>query len=211
MSIEIEAVFGRNITLVFDALDINSIDRNRLREIVPGKTPTLMDMPEMMVAVYPPEPFIIQIGDRRIRLNLSAEIPVLGDFPLWQYAEQCNDLVNPDRAKLIAFGYNFDFGIQVSDRTINDLMISKFVQNRHELEEIVNGELVNFLPRITYKNEKVQYDIVFEPFELNRIKVHGNSHFQEEGLRLPKGDLLRESYLENFESIRGVVLNLLAY
>ena len=84
MAAVIEAVFGRNITLVYDALDLKAIDRNKLREIIPETTPTVMDMPEMVVAVFPPSPWLIQIGDRRIRINIAAEIEDLGDFPLWE-------------------------------------------------------------------------------------------------------------------------------
>ena len=209
MPAQIEAVFGRNITLVYDALDFNAVDRNKLRGIFPGVTPTIMDMPDMIVAVYPPNPLLIQIGDRRIRVNLTLEIPELGDFPMWEYAEKCKDLIQTSKTGIIAYGYNFDFGVLITDTTIEDLLISKFVHDRSGLEKTLQGTLVSFLPRITFKNGNVKYDIVFEPFKNNRIKAHGNAHLQKEGIQLPEGDQLRLSYVEHFARLRSVILSLL--
>jgi hypothetical protein len=164
----------------------------------------------MIVAVYPPDPLLVQIGDRRIRINLAVETPDLGDFPLWEYAVKCLNLIQTSNANIIAYGYNFDFGILITDDIIEDLLISKFVHDRSELENALQGTLVSFLPRLIFKDGDVQYDIVFEPFQNNRIKVHGNAHFQKEGILLPEGEQLRISYFEHFAHLSTVILSLLA-
>lgn len=209
MPAQVEAVFGRNITLVYDTLDPNIVDRNQLRTIIPGTAPAIMDMPDMIVAVYQPLPLLVQIGDRRIRINHAVEIPDLGDFPIWEYARRYFDLLGGTKAALIAYGYNFDFGIILSEMTIEDLMINKFVQNRTQLEQTLQGELISFLPRITFKSGAAQYDIVFEPFQDSRVKVHGNVHLQEDGIQLPDEEGLRVSFTESYERVRTVILDLL--
>jgi hypothetical protein len=209
VAVVIEAVFGRNITLVYDALDLQLIDRNKLRGVIPEITPTIMDMPEMVVAVYPPSPWLIQIGDRRIRINIAAELKDLGDFPLWEYAEKCNELVPSDKASIIAYGYNFDFGVRFQDITLQNALISKFVLNRPALEDVLQGTLVSYLPRIIFKNGDSQYDIIFEPMNDAQMKVHGNAHFQYAGIQLPSLEGLKSSYIAQYEYLRNIIEKLL--
>jgi hypothetical protein len=205
----IEAVFGRNITIVYNALDLQMIDRNKLREVIPNMVPTIMDMPEMIVAVYPPSPWLIQIGDRRIRINISAEIEALGDFALWEYAIKCKDLVPSDKASLIAYGYNFDFGVRFQGSTPQEVLISKFAPNRAALEDTLQGSLVSFQPRILFKIGDIQYDIIFEPMNDVLMKMHGNAHFQYDGILLPPLDGLKSSYIAQYEFLRNVIEKLL--
>jgi hypothetical protein len=205
----IEAVIGRNITMVYSALDLQLIDRNKLREVIPNMAPTVMDMPEMIVAVYPPSPWLIQIGDRRIRINVAAEIEGLGDFPLWEYAIKCKELVPSDKTSLIAYGYNFDFGVRFQGSTPQDVLISKYVSNRNVLEDTIQGTLVSFLPRILFKIGDVQYDIIFEVMNDVRMKMHGNAHFQYDGILLPPLDGLKSSYIAQYEYLRNVIEKLL--
>lgn len=209
MAAVIETVFGRNITMVYSALDLQTIDRNKLREIIPDITPTVMDMPEMVVAVYPPSPWLIQIGDRRIRINVAAEIEGLGDFPLWEYAIRCKELVPSDKASLIAYGYNFDFGVHFQGSTPQNILISKFVPNRAALEDTLQGALVSYLPRIVFKTGDVQYDVIFELMNDVQMKVHGNAHFQYDGIHLPPLDGLKSSYIAQYEHLRNVIEKLL--
>lgn len=209
MAVVIEAVFGRNITMVYNALDLQTIDRNKLREIIPDKSPTIMDMPEMVVAVYPPSPWLIQIGDRRIRINVAAEIEGLGDFPLWEYAIRCKELIPGEKASLIAYGYNFDFGVRFQGSTPQVIMISKFTPNRAVLEDTLQGTLVSYLPRIVFKTGDVQYDIIFELMNDAQMKVHGNAHFQYGGIQLPHLDGLKSSYIAQYEHLRNIIEKLL--
>lgn len=209
MAAVIEAVFGRNITLVYDALDLQTIDRNKLRGVISEITPTVMDMPEMVVAVYPPSPWLIQIGDRRIRINVAAEIKELGDFPLWEYAIKCNELIPADKASIIAYGYNFDFGVRFQDNTPQNTLISKFVFNRPALEDALQGTLISYLPRMVFRAGDLQYDIVFEPMNDAQMKIHGNAHFQYKGIQLPPLEGLKLSYIAQYEHLRNVIEKLL--
>ena len=209
MAAVIEAVFGRNITLVYDALDLKAIDRNKLREIIPETTPTVMDMPEMVVAVFPPSPWLIQIGDRRIRINIAAEIEDLGDFPLWEYAIKCNELAPANKTSLIAYGYNFDFGVRFQDTTAQNALISKFVLNRSELEDMLQGVLTSYLPRMVFRTDEIQYDIVFDPINETHMKLHGNAHFQFDEIQLPSLEELKSSYIAQYEHLRSIIENLL--
>lgn len=209
MAAVIEAVVGQNITIVYSALDLQTIDRNKIREVISGVPPTVMDTPEMIVAVYAPHPWVVQIGDRRIRINISGEMDGLGDIPLWEYALKANELVPADKASVIAYGYNFDFGVRFQDTTLTDVLISKFVLNRQSLEDTLQGALISYLPRLIFKTGDIQYDIVFEPMNNSQMKVHGNVHCQYANIQLPALEGLKSSYIAQYEHVRGVVMNLL--
>jgi hypothetical protein len=205
----IEAVYGRNITMVYDALDIQTIDRNKLRMVIPEANPTVMDMPDVIVAVFPPSPWLIQIGDRRVRVNLAAESEDLGDFPVWEYAVKCHELIPVDKASMIAYGYNFDFRVRFVDVTARDALIGRFVLNRQELEETLDGTLVSYLPRMIFRSGNWQYDIIFEPVNDAQLNVHGNAHFGHQGIPLPPTEELKLSYIAQHETLRNVVVKLL--
>lgn len=204
----LEAVIGRNITLVYDALDIQAIDRNKLRELMQNGQPTIMDTPEMVVAVFPPEPWFVQIGDRRIRLTLPIEMPLLGDFPLWEYAVKAHALVPAGKSSLIAYGFNYDVGVRFPDQIVSDVLNQKFVGNRERLEAEINGELLIFAPRVIFKSSEIRYDLVFEPLDDHRIKVHLNAHFEAKGIQLPTQDDIKKSYMEQFEYLTAALTNL---
>jgi hypothetical protein len=208
MAAVIEAVFGRNITIVYESLDLKSVDRNKLQEIIPGVTPTVMDMPEVLVAVYPPEPWLIQVGDRRMRVNLAMEVDGLGDFPLWEYAIQSQQIIPVGKAPLLAYGYNFDFGVRFDGATPQEMLISKFVLNRPALEEEIQGTLVSYLPRLIFSSGTVQYDIILEPMNDIRMKIHGNAHIQYPGIQFPSGEELKASYIAEFERLQSTISRL---
>ena len=208
MGAVIEVVFGRNITIVYESLDLQSVDRNKLREIIPGVTPTVMDMPEVLVAVYPPHPWLIQVGDRRMRVNLAIEVDGLGDFPLWEYALKAQQIIPAGKAPLLAYGYNFDFGVRFDGLTPPEILISKFVPNRQALEEEIQGTLVSYLPRLIFSNGTVQYDIVFEPMNNTRMNIHGNAHIQYPGIQLPSSEELKKSYVAEFERLQSTISRL---
>lgn len=206
---ELEAVIGRNITLVYDALDLQAVDRNKVRELVPGVFPTIMDTPEMIVAIYPPDPWFIQIGDRRIRITVPAQTPSLGDYPLWDFAHTCNGLVPAGKSSLIAYGFNFDLIIKFTDRTPQEILTSQFVNDRDKLESILGGSLTSFAPRIVFKTGDIQYDIIFEFFSDIRLKVHANAHFEAKEIQLPVVAELKKLFLAEFEHLGKVVIDLL--
>ena len=209
MAARIETVFGRNITIAYDALDLQTLDRNMLREIIPGLPPTVMDMPDMLVAVYPPLPWVIQVGDHRIRVNIAVEMEGLGDFPIWEYAIQAQKILPAGKSPLIAYGYNFDFGVRFDGITSQTGVISKFVPNRSALEEELQGNLVSYLPRLIFTSGKVQYDIVFEPMNDVRMKIHGNAHIQYPGIQAPSSEELKTSYILEFERLQNTISKLL--
>jgi len=87
MEIQIQTVLSQNITLVYDSLDLQAIDSGELKGLMGVQTkPMLMDTPEMIVAVYPPEPTVIQIGDRRIRITFQQHNEDIGRVALWEIA-----------------------------------------------------------------------------------------------------------------------------
>lgn len=209
MSPQLEAVIGRNITIVYDALDLQTIDRNKLRNLAVDSQPTIMDTPEMIVAVYPPNPWFVQVGDRRIRISLPIETPELGEFPLWEYAIKVNELLTPEKSVLIAYGYNFDVSVRFDENTAQKVLNNKFIKDQAQIEAELCGKLISFMPRLVFQSEDIRYDIIFEPLDDQHMKVHLNSHFESKGLNLPDSDGLKRSYMQQFERLTSTLMRFL--
>ena len=67
MNIRIKNVTSENLTLVYAALDLQGLDCNGLRTLTGVPAQSLMLTPEQVVAVYPPEPLLVQMDERRVR------------------------------------------------------------------------------------------------------------------------------------------------
>ncbi|MGB9593613.1 MAG: hypothetical protein ACPL7R_05710 [Anaerolineae bacterium] len=205
MDIRIEVTPSQNITLVYDALDLQTLDRNALRQVVEGTTPpVIMDTPEMIVMVYPDRHLFVQIGDRRIRITLQ-QAEVVGNVPLWDYGVKFNGLAPQDRSRLIAYGYNYDVIVHVPDADSTTRLVELFVPDRLGLEESLDGKLVSLTPRLVFERAQIRYDLVLEPSDKNQIKAHFNVHFEREGITLPSALEVRASFLEEYQRL-GVTL-----
>ena len=193
MDIDIQRVLSQNITLVYDALDLQTIDSSKLKGLIDAKA-MVMDTPEMIVAVYPPHPIIIQIGDRRTRITLQRQSEDIGAVPLWEIAIKCHQLV--PRSQLVAYGFNYDVGVVVADGNAQAITMDLFVSNRQMIENVLEGHLVSFVPRLKFRRGETFYDLILEPLDEQRIKAHLNAHFQDN--TLPPQDQLEASFRQEF-------------
>jgi hypothetical protein len=199
--VEVQIIFKQNITIVFDSLDLHDINSGRLKTLMGRDTrATVMDTPEMIVAVYPPAPTIIQIGNRRIRINLPNDTKELGHVPIWNLAIESAALVS-DESTPIAYGFNFDIGAGVDGVDANDLMIQQFVRSPEELNQKLDGVLYSMIPRFRFRREEKNYDVVLEAVDAEHIKAHLNAHFELFGNSLPTSNVLRQAYGEEYEHL----------
>jgi len=198
MEFEIQAVLSQNITLVYDLLELQAIDRNALRGLVgPQVNPAMMDTPEMIVAVYSPEPIIVQAGDRRIRITLQQPEEDMGGFPIWDIALKCDTLVSRSKSTLVAYGFNYDVSITLSENA-HAVTRSLFVDNLQRIESALGGRVLSLTPRLVFERDHTRYDLLIEVVDEEHIKVHLNAHFQFEGIVLPPQDKLQASFREEF-------------
>ncbi len=205
MDIDIPIVLKQNITLVYDSLDLQTIDSSKLKGIMGGNA-MVMDTPDMIVALYPPTPMIIQMGDRRTRITLQKESKDIGSVPLWEVALKCHQLV-PPRAQLVAYGFNYDVGATVADGDVQTITMDLFISNRQMLEKILDGHLLSFMPRLKFKRGETLYDLILEPLDEQRITVHLNAHFEDN--TLPLQDQLEASFRQEFEYLVSMLPSLL--
>lgn len=205
MDIDIQRVLSQNITLVYDSLDLRTIDSRKLKELMGVKAkPMVMDTPEMIVAVYPAAPIIIQIADRRIRVTFQRESEDIGSVPLWEIALKCHQLV--PQSQLFAYGFNYDVGAVVADGNAQAIMMGLFVSNLQMIEDALGGHLLSITPRLKFKRGGTLYDLIFEPLGEQRIKAHLNAHFQDN--TLPPQDQLEASFHQEFGYLISVLSRL---
>lgn len=208
MNIEIQTVLSQNITIVFDSLDLTLIDFSKLKNLRGDKTqPVLMDTPEMVVAIFPPEPLIVQIGDKRIRLTLQGAHDV-GSVPLWDFTTQCTRLVPKSKSNVIAYGFNYEIRVMVHDEQAIDVIQERFLCDATQFEQGVEGDLQSFTPRFKYTRKGTSYDLILEPTDGQHVKAHLNAHFASQN-RLPSPQKLKSSYLEEYQYFTGTISKLL--
>jgi hypothetical protein len=154
-----------------------------------------MDFPDMIVALYPPNPIIIQMGDKRTRITLQQESEDIGSVPLWEIALKCHQSV--PQPKLVAYGFNYDIGAEVKGGNAHTITIELFVSNPQMIENVLEGHLLSFAPRLKFKRDGTLYDLILEPIGEQRIKAHLNAHFEDD--TLPSQDQLEASFRQEFE------------
>jgi len=196
MNLDVSTVLMQNITLVYDSLDLQTIDSSKLKGLVGVEArATVMDTPEMIVAVYPPTPIIIQMGDRRTRITFQQESEDVGGTPLWTIAFHCHELV--PQSQLVAYGFNYDVGGVVRKGNAQKIAMELFLRDQTMLEEKLGGRLLSFIPRLKFERDRTLYDLILEPLNEQRIKVHLNAHFESN--ILPSQDQLEMSFRQEFQ------------
>jgi hypothetical protein len=177
--------------LLYNTLNLGAIDTKKLKVFMDVEG-VLMDTPEMIVALFPTIPLIIQMGDSRTRITLQRESQEVGDVPLWEFAQYCNGIALDAEAKLVAYGFNYDFIAQVTDGDAHMATLELFLSNQQALEGILRGRFFSFVPRFKLKRDETLYDLILEPLDEKRIKAHLNVHF---GVNtLPSQEQLKDSF-----------------
>ena len=204
MGVQVRSILAENITIVYDRLDLHAVDASKLKALTETHA-VIMDTPELIVAVFPASPLIVQLGDRRVRITHQGEHEALGALPLWEIAAKCHQAV-PQECKVVAYGYNYDVLASTGDVAASDALKMAFLRDQQAFEEAAGGTLRSFAPRFVYDQDAV-CDLTLEPHDANRIKVHMNVHFTADSL--PATGQLQESYFARFERLVAVLQRLL--
>jgi len=202
VSAQVEVILGQNITLVYRALDLRAVDTRALKDLVgAGSNPVVMDTPEMIVAVYPPQQVIVQIGGQRISVTLQQPGEAIGGVPIWEFAAACDQLLR--QSEMLAYDYNYDAVILSADGDVQVLFKGLFVRDQQALEAALGGSVHWVAPRVQFTRGRGLYSLVLEPGEEQRIKVHLNVHFESHDL--PAVDQLESSFREEFDYLASTL------
>lgn len=200
MRIVSQTILGYNITLVYKTLDLKIIDSREIKKLL-GDNVLGTDAPDMLFFIHPIGPTIIQIGDRRIRITYSGESD---EFKaLWDIARGSHDQVTD--SNLLAYGFNYDLGVEITDGDVNKRVIEQYIPDLSGIESILDGHLLSVSPVIKYQRGQTRYDLVLEPVDASRIKIHMNAHFGNDGITLPNQEQLEISFIEEFNYLKSVL------
>lgn len=195
---------GLNITIVYQSLNINDIDRQLVKELLGGsdKVITTEFPPDLLVFVNPVNATVIQFGDRRVRItSQSSEYTDLS-----KYAVEIHH--GSPKLQLVAFGFNFDFEIALQEQDSIPVIANIFGQSlANYLAKLEAKKLVAFLPRILYLVDGVQHDLILEPPMTSVIGAHLNVHFNID--QLPGQDELADLQRQKFDYALRILRNLL--
>lgn len=204
MSFDITA-YVNNITLLYDALPLADIDRNGFRAILRTDQIVVMDTPEMLVMIAPALQVVIQLGDRRIRIN-DQKSQSADKSEIAALAVRANQLITSPR--LTAYGFNFDTVLAWGGTEPTSVFLKRrFLSDVDKLSGLVQGEIQSIAPRIIFTREQVRYDIILEPSDDKRINAHINAHFA--GVGLPDEAGLQSAFIAEFNGFIKVLHRLL--
>ena len=154
--VNISTVLSQNITLLYDSLDLEAIDSDGLKRLMGSQAkPMVMDTPGVIVAVYPAESLVIQVGDRRTRITLQQHSDDIGSVPLWKIALKCDQLVTKTPVTLNAYGFNYDVGVELSGKDANQAILDLFIPDPGMVEGALGGYLLSFVPRLRFQRTKL--------------------------------------------------------
>jgi len=194
VGVDISTVLLQDITLVYDSLDLQTIDTGELKTLLDIK-PVVMDTPELIVTIFPPIQLVIQFGDRRIRITHQQKVKEIGGVPLWEIAHKCCQLI--PKSQLIAYGFNYDVGVVITEQDPQEVTRNLFISDPSLIDDLLEANLVAFTPRLKFEKNEIVYDLLLELLDEKRIKVHLNTHFSAN--ELPTQDMLKQSFYEEFE------------
>jgi hypothetical protein len=234
LSIRIENVVSENLTLVYDVLDVQAINSNGLRELAGAHAKSIILTPEQIIAAYPPEPTLVQIDERRVRIATAqtgglpgglgellqmqgggqaqagkkAARKDVGAAPLWKTALACNELISG--ATLVAYGFNYGVEATLKNGSALEAIAGLVELNRDRVEGALDGELVSFAatPRLAFRRGQALYDLVLMPAEQQRVRATFNVHFEYDGIALPAEKELEKSYRGEFKTLTTLLSKL---
>lgn len=203
MSLQPESLPGINITLLYDTLPLERLDRNRLRGIFEDPLLTVMDTPELVVMFAPTRSLVAQFGDRRVRLTDQSQ-RLVEQTNLAELATQVNKAIQG--SKLAAYGFNFESVLALGESQTPAFMLkARFLPDEEQIALLVGGQIELMAPRLVFWRGMTRYDLFFDP-DPKQLKAHVNVHF-ETGT-LPSAKALQESIRAEHELFAATLVGL---
>ncbi len=203
MSLQPEPLPGLNITLVYDTLPLDRLDRNRLRALFDDPHLTVMDTPELVVLFAPARALIAQFGDQRVRLTDQRQHSP-DQTSLANLAAEIDKTIQGSR--IIAYGFNFEIGLALNDsQTAAQMLKTHFLPDEEQIALLVGGQIEITAPRLVFWRGTTRYDLFFDP-DPKQLKAHLNVHFATSDL--PTAKALRESMRAEHHLFANILLGL---
>ena len=204
MEARIESVLSQNITLLYERLDLQTIDRNKLRGLFDAQSPPMViDLPGTLVVTYPVPPLFVQMGENRIRVTFPQSATELGPMPLWSVAAKADALTPNAPSLLTAVGFNYALLLHTSHA--KERVGELFIADRARIEEARQGQLDFVAPRVVYRRGDTRYELLLEPVEEHGLKAHLNAHLTVHGTGLPQAQQLEASYRQEYAYLAGAL------
>lgn len=182
MTFEVSLLPGINITLAYDALPLERINRDQLRKSLNDPQVVVMDTPDLIVAIAPTRGLLVQVGDRRIRI-IDQKQTAPHKTELAALAAKLHASVAG--SALLAYGFNYDLSLKAQGtQSPAQILKARFLPDEERLAALVQGPIEIMAPRLIFQRRQARYDLVFQPDD-DRLKAHVNVHY--EGGTLPDG------------------------
>lgn len=205
MPIQMLELETTSIVILYEQIDDGEISRDRLRSMISGESPRLIDMPGGPLIVHYEElpGTNCIVNERRIHLSQAGTVEP-GQGNLAEMATAAGEAIGD--ATMVAYGLNFNVRGSIRDiDSIGQFLRDRFLRHREHLEMAVGGQISWMFPRLEYVIADVRYQLRIDPDPSDEavFKAHLNVHHATESL--PGVSELSLGLREGFEYLGRVL------
>jgi len=205
MKIKSQEIKQLNITSIFTEIDHSLISSEKLREIFnlteeEKKKSPFFEIPGIKSLILPPEKQKEVIFEsNKLRINdKSGKLPQHSDLVNDFYKVINANLV--DRAKLIAYGFNYDILITTEEEIDYRIFIGKKI-----LSILDNNPLLDGGVRMRYLKDNKRLDLQFIPIvgQNKQFIIHLNVHYEKGEIK--DFNLLQVQFNEGYSEVQRII------
>ena len=211
MDYKILGLTSKNITVVFETLDLRKISIDQLKQVggpaIPS--PRVLEIDDnTLVAIFDATQTIAEIADRRLRVTDRSPTTTEGT----SLPDLVIALVNLFPFEMIAYGFNFDVIVELEGTEDSNL----FFRDRFLVKRL-HSNLLAGLQTIGLETKLRLMSSVGTQYELKIVPGTGpdnrptalcslNEHYEEP--ELPNQDNLRQLLVDNYQTLLDMLQNL---
>ncbi len=204
MSYEIKTCMPVNITLVYDELSLQDVDRTAIWNILGKEDVIPFDTPDFLLMVAKSRNVVVQIGDGRIRVTDQNDRPV-DQSQIPEIACETHGTVA--KSKLTAYGFNYSLRVQQDKHSVTELLKRVFLPNPDQIEGLVGGTVESVAPHVVFTRDGIRHLLAFDASDDTDLQARLNAHFESDAL--PSLEDLRASFLAEFDALCDILERLL--
>src|SRR5712672_3518685 len=162
-------LLNRNITLVYDSLDLGLVSADKIRQAL-GIGASLGMQPDGIVALVPEQSCIVQLANKRLSVTSSKPVEEIADKFITNLTMSLHDAIPSDRAKLLAYGLNYEIVVPAADPNVRQRMLETLLGDIDAINEILGGKLVSARPTLLFLRKGVPHELTVEPSDDEHLK-----------------------------------------
>lgn len=201
MNVEVIAIRRPNVTLVYEAIDLNLVSRDKLHQSIKGHAPAIQDIPEEGMALVYRDlgPLVCTIDRRRVKAEAD---DMDSTDPILNWISDVAKII-PKSSNLLAIGFNFQWVLSVDGGKPEDFITNTFIKKPEYYSELFEGNTSTI--KLTMKANRKDNALQVEFIKSNdRLLVQANYHMPDVS-RMPTDVSLKREHENAKNQIRKII------